>query len=286
MSTVVCLAIAISALAVGDGAGAAPQPNVSQYHPAAVRGQPIELEVQIPEVEHVRFQMDGMLETLFDHAAPFNFLIPTADLKKGKHSWGARAYDDSCCVYGSTAGSIQIYPLPKVRAPVIAPRMSAGGILSGLVVAKVARGLTVRAWASSPRSSAESVDLPLRLRHRHRSRRIYEFPRGLTVKVGKRIDIEVEVAPAKRLVQHGVEVRGRLARLRLRRTRSGSISALQSAVTPCTTAAARKGSDPQPLPGAQSCTSVPSTTPRVSIVCIKSMQCRPGPAPAPRGRRG
>lgn len=280
MSAVVCLAIAISASIVGNASGAAPEESAPQYHPSAVRGQPIELEVQVPGVEHLRFQIDGMLENLFDHEAPFNFLVTTADLEKGKHSWSAVSYSDRCCVYGSTAGSIEIHPLPKVRAPVIAARMSAGGSrLTGLVVSKVARGLTVRAWASG-RGSAESIDLPLHLRHRHRSRRVYEFAQGLTVKIGGRIEIEVEVAPAKRQIRHGVEVRGRLARLHLRRTRSGPTSALQSAVTACTTTAARTGGGPQP----QGCGAVPSTTPPVSVVCIKAMQCRPGSPP--RGRRG
>lgn len=270
------LAIAISALAVGDAAGAVPRSHVSQYHPAAVRGQPIELEVQIPGVEHVRFHIDGMLENLFDHEAPFSFLVPTAGLEKGKHDWGATAYDDSCCVYGSTAGSIQIYPLPKVRAPVVEARMSVDGSrVSGLVVSKVARGLAVRAWASG-RGSAGSIDLPLRLRHRHRSRRVYEFAPGVTVRAGKQAEIEVEVTPMHRQVQHEVEVRGRLATLRLRRTRAGSTRALQGAVTACTTATARKDDDRRQPPRRQSCTKAPATTPPVSVVCIKSMQCRPG----------
>jgi len=280
---VACLALASGAWTLGATAVAVPPASAAQYHPSAVRGQPIELEVQIPGVEHVRFQIDGMLENLFDHEAPFNFELPTADLEKGKHSWSAVAYDDQCCVYGSTAGSIQIYPLPKVRAPVVAPRLSSGGArLTGLVLSKVGRGLAVRAWASRP-GSARSTSLPLRLQHRHRSRRVYEFARGLAVTAGRGAEIEVEVAPAKRSTRHGVEVRGRLAKLRLWRTRAGATRALQSAVTACTTAERSGEGGAQQLPKRRGCATAPATTPAVSIVCIKSMQCRPGTPPGGSG---
>jgi len=283
MSAVACLTVLISTSVAHDANGGTPPGSAERYHPSAVRGQAIELEVQIPGVQHVEFEIDGMLEKLFDHEAPFNFLIDTAGLQKGKHEWQAGAYQEGCCVYGSTAGSIQIYPLPKVRAPVLAALPVPGEPrVRGLVVSKVARNLTVRAWALHG-GPGHSTPLPLRLVHRHRSKRVYEFASGLTVNVGEGTEIDVQVAPAKRAVSHGVEVRGRLARLRLTRDRTGAAPGLQSAVSACTTSRGSKSGGPNALPKRQGCATAPPT-PAVSIVCIKSMQCRPGAAQPGRRR--
>jgi hypothetical protein len=275
-----CLVLAIGAGPIGGPEGVDAQAKAPQYHASAVRGQRIELEVQLPEdVRHAGLEIDGMLEKLFDYEPPFNFLIETASLDRGKHEWHARSYQEGCCIYGSESGSIRIYALPKVRAPVVSALAAPGERrVMGLVVSKVARNLAVRAWASRARSSSGVHPLPLRLVHRHRARRVYEFAHGLTMDVGRRAKLYVEVAPAKRTVQHGVEVRGRLAQFRLLRDRRiGATRALQSAVTACTIARSRRAGSAQPLPKRQSCTLAPPA-PAVSIVCLDDVVgCEPGP---------
>jgi hypothetical protein len=260
---VACLVIMLSALLVNDADGVTggPRPRPLQYHAYAVKGQTIELEVLIPGAQSVLFQVAGKQISDFD--PPFNLLLATTDVPPGQYLWHT-AYMPvgGCCNLGGPDGSIRIYPLPKVRAFKASALVVAGTAhVVGLVVSKVAENRTVRAWGFQPKSKEGVFPLPMRLRRERGSVRIYRFAHGFTLNAGKKTEIDVEVAPLKRVMRHGEEVRGRLARLWLRRNRrTGETRAHQSVFTACTTVQGRKGDSPQPLPGPQSCINAPAAT--------------------------
>jgi hypothetical protein len=274
------LAIGIASLTWGllaGDAGSTPRELlVATFHPSAVKGQTIELEILAPPaMTEMAFKMQGKKQ-MADTDPPFRFSIPTSDLRPAHYKWHSYASAATCCEASSAGGAIQIYPLPRVRAPKVSALVVAGTAhLVGLVVSRVAQDRVVRAW-SFPRFSAEGevLSLPLQLRYRHRAKRVYRFARGIAVDVGKRTEIDVEVAPTKRTVHHGVEVRGRLARIWLTRNRrNGKTRAHRSGVSACTTVKIRK----ETLPGRQSCTTA-SPKPAVSIVCGESVPCMQGVA--------
>lgn len=251
------------------------------YHPSAVRGQTIELEISAPATaSRMTLRMQHM-EDMTDPEPPFRFSIPTKGLKPAPYKWKSEAAATGCCDFQTNGGSIQIYSLPQVRAPRVSALVVAGTArVVGLVVSRVAPGRVVRAW-SFPRDSKTGVrSLPLSLRHKNAAKRVYRFAQGSTVNVGSRTEIAVEVAPARRTLRHGVEVRGRLAHIWLTRNRrSGAVHSHRSTAIACTTAAVRKDS----FPGRLSCTTA-SPNPPVAILCVKSEPCAPGTSAA-SGRR-
>jgi hypothetical protein len=251
------------------------------YHPSAVKGQTIELEISAPPAApEMTFQLQHGTEML-DSEPPFRFTISTGNLKPAQYKWHSEAAGTGCCDFQANGGTITIYSLPRVRAPRVSALVIAGTAhVVGLVVSRVAPGRAVRAW-SFPRDTRTGLRrLPLRLRHKNGGKRVYRFAHGFTVDVGRRTEIAVEVAPPKRVFRHGVEVRGRLARLRLTRNRrNGAVRAHRSVVIACTTAAVRKES----FPGRLSCTTAPADPP-VAILCVKSQPCSPG-TPAGEERR-
>lgn len=264
---------------LAGSAGSAPLSPV--YHPYAVKGQTIELEIPAPSyATKMSFNMQKLDETLTDLEAPFRFSIPTAGFRPANYRWGSRAYGPGCCESQGTGGAIQIYPLPRIRGPKVSALVVAGTTrLAGLVVSRVARNRTVRAW-SFPKTGNGLRKLPLQLRQKRKTKHIYRVAGGATVNVGRRTEIAVEVAPTKKVFRHGVEVRGRLARILLTRNPSSGVTrAHRNPVVPCTTASVRKES----FPGSQSCTLAPASS-TVSILCEKLEPCRPG-APTAAGRR-
>ncbi len=253
------------------------------FHPSAVRGQTIELEISAPPTAARMTLHLQKMEKMIDLEPPFRFSIPTGDLKPGPYKWKSEAAMAGCCGFQMNGGGIQIYRLPQVRAPRVSALVVAGTAqVVGLVVSRVAPGRVVRAW-SFPRDSNTGVrSLPLRLRQKNTAKRVYRFPRGLAVNVGRRTEIAVEVAPARKTLRHGVEVRGRLAHIWLTRNRrTGVVHSHRSGAAACTTAAVRKDS----FPGSLSCTTA-APNPPVAILCVKSQPCSPGtPATAERRAR-
>jgi hypothetical protein len=275
LSIAVGLTTLVCALLASD-AGSAPLGPGATYHPSAVKGQTIELEISAPpNAPRMTLKMQQK-EAMVDLEPPFRFSISTADLRPAaKYKWHSSASGTGCCDSQGGGGAIQIYPLPRVRAPKVSALVVAGTArVVGLVVSRVARGRAVRAWSFPRHTENGLLELPLQLRQRRGAKRVYRFAGGLTVNVGRRTEIDVEVAPARRTLRHGVEVRGRLARLWLTRDRrSGATRAHRSVVIACTTAKVRKES----FPGRQSCTTA-SPNPPVSIFCAKSVPCVPGAA--------
>lgn len=274
-----CLAIVGYALTMNEATDASLRQNASPYHPSAVKGQTILLEIPAPEeFTEMTLQIPPGPPTPA-LAKPFSFPLYTYELKPGHYKWHSVAYQKQCCNTQSNSGSIQIYPLPKVRAPKVSALVLAGTPhVVGLVVSKVARDRVVRAWSiAGPRSEGEILSVPLQLKRRHGSKRIYRFAHGFTAKAGRKTDVLVEVAPAKRTLRHGVEVRGRLARIVLiRDRRTGETRAHRVGRTPCTTISGRRKDISRiPFPGFQSCTLAPSE-PVVRIVCVKLSPCEPG----------
>ncbi len=265
--------------------------DIAVYHPSAVKGQTVELEMLAPpNIQSMGFYLRGQ-EQIIDHEPPFRFMVPTADLDTRKYRWGTGGKGMTCCDGQNNGGSLQIYPLPKVRAFKVSALIVAGTArVAGLVIAKVARNRVVRAWSYSASQRENGYfSLPLKLRRAKGLQRIYRLPAGFSLNVGKRTEIVVEVAPRRLVRRHGVEVRGRLARLWLTRDRrSGATHAHRSSANICTTAIARKAdrSRALPFPGAQSCAVMPSSS-VVTITCAKLEACAEGAAPlAARVSRG
>jgi hypothetical protein len=259
----------------GEAGGIPPGQNTPPYHPSAVKGQTIALSISAPpEFRRMSFKMQG-LPAMLDTEAPFGFTILTHKLQPAHYIWHSSAYEQNCCNFQGNGGSIQIYPLPKVRSPKLSALVVAGTAkVVGLVVSREAKNRVVRAWSfSRPKTEDSIFRIPLRLQRRHRLKRIYRFAHGFTVNAGAKTEIDVEVAPAKRTLRHGVEVRGRLARLVLKRDRrTGETRAHRIEKTPCTTISARKGFGPKPLPTPQSCKLAPAE-PAVKISCVKLAGC-------------
>jgi hypothetical protein len=279
VSASACLAFLVSVLIVSDASGAKSDPGIVAYHPSAIKGQTIELEVSLPGVQKLVLEIAGKPE-MYDYEPPFIFQLHTKGLWPGRHDWRASAFQSVCCVYSGATGSIQIYPLPRVRAFKVSALVFAGTAdVVGLVVAGVTKKQVVRAWSSvGAKTEDNAFSLPLRLRQRHGATRIYRFAHGFSVDARRSKEIYVEVAPKKRRLRHGTEVRGRLAQLELRHNpRSGKTRTHQSRFTACTTVRARKGVGAHPLPASQSCTFAPAT-PAVSIFCAESMGCTKGTA--------
>jgi hypothetical protein len=272
---------AATTAAAGGSLSAAP--GKSPFHPSAVKGQTIEIEISAPPTAaKMAFKMQQR-EEMIDDEPPFRFSISTDDLRPAKkYLWKSNAFGQGCCDAQSNGGAIQIYPLPRVRAPKVSALVVAGTArVVGLVVSGVGVNRAVRAWSFPRRTETGLLRLPLRLRQKHGGKRVYRFPGRFSVDVGRRTEIDVEVAPATRTLRHAVEIRGRLARLWLTRDRrSGAVRAHRSVVIACTTARVRK----EGFPGRQSCTTAPAE-PAVSIVCIKLLACSPGsPSTAERRR--
>lgn len=275
-SALLALTAVICALPSSE-AGGAPSGEIERggYHPSAVKGQTIELEVVAPpNATKMSFKMQQK-EQMIDTEPPFRFSITTDDLRPAHYGWHSSATGTGCCDGQSTGGSIQIYPLPRLRAPKISALVLAGTAkVVGLVVSRVAPGKIVRAWSFPRTSSTGLIALPLQLRQKHSAKRVYRFGSGVSVNAGRRTEIAVEVAPTKPTVRHGVELRGRLARVWLTRNHhTGVTRAHRSRTVACTTEKVRKES----FPGSLSCAIAPPE-PTVAIVCIKSLPCSPGTA--------
>lgn len=285
-SALVFLIALLAGLVTTEADSAADNTDIAIYHPSAVKGQTIELEILAPaQARKMDFYM-GSQESLTDTEPPFRFVIPTADLDTKKYRWTSSATGTGCCDGQNNGGSIQIYPLPKVRTFKASALVVAGTArVTGLVLSRVVRSRVVRAWGIS-RAGAGSgyFSLPLKLRRKQGHKRIYRFPQGFSLNVGKKTEIDIEVAPSRRVMRHGVEVRGRLLRLLLTRNRrTGATHAHRSPANICTTAAARKAenSDSLAFPAWQSCTKAPSA-PVVPIICAKLEACERGIAPVAR----
>lgn len=280
----VVVATACASLALTFSAASGNSTPKHRFHPSAVKGQAVEIEISAPpDAPKMTFKLQHS-EQMVDTEPPFRFAVSTKDLRPAKrYTWHSDASGVGCCDGQSNGGAIQIYPLPRIRAPKVSALVVAGTAhVVGLVVSRVGPNRVVRAW-SFPRNTETGLrSLPLRLRQKHSAKRVYRFANGISVDVGRRTEVDVEVAPRKRVFRHGIELRGRLVRLWLTRNhRSGAVRAHRSGTIACTTAEVRKES----FPGRLSCTFAPPK-PAVSILCIKTLACSPGtPAEAARPAR-
>lgn len=168
LSMAVVLFTLICALLASDAGSAPVQRLRGVYHPSAVKGQTIELEIPAPpNAPRMTFKMQRK-EQMVDPEPPFRFSIPTSDLRPANYKWHSSAAGIGCCDSQGGGGAIQIYPLPRVRAPKVSALVVAGTAhLVGLVVSRVAPNRVVRAW-SFPRDTETGLrSLPLQLRSQH-----------------------------------------------------------------------------------------------------------------------
>jgi hypothetical protein len=207
------------------------QPGPPDYKIEIVRGLPISLPLEGAtdgNTFEVRFDVDGK-QVQTDHFAPYGDFIPTKRFEQlgvaleVPHTLTATAIGAFDAETKLAEYSLLIHPMPVIRHVDALPLVFKGRTsLVGFRLQGIGRGSRVQVWGRGFRRTNGNRPLPLRLKRKTSSTRVYVVPGSLEWGRGSRPRLIFSVTPPEKKQKYGFSFKGRVFTVRLRARRNGT----------------------------------------------------------------